>query len=282
MNNMALLVQKLLRQSKKEVNKGARWEALCNSLGIGQVGYKTIAFSNEDLLALRDYFNPSFDGDILTFDFKQNRTTTAKKTANEKAGRKAVFSHLVQVARQGNLPIVINGQATFTPAGSLISTPVELLEFPEKVVLVENGETIIYWSEIHLPKDCEDALIIYRGHGPAARKILDALNENQSTLVYAYCDFDPAGLTIASSISNNIILPESWASFTQESGFLKKFNKRDCFITQREDIKSLRKRDNKFLEPVISHIESHEIAITQECLTAHNLKLIVMNLSNEY
>ncbi|MBL4744438.1 MAG: hypothetical protein JKX87_07415 [Cycloclasticus sp.] len=277
---MAKSVQKLLRQGKKEVAKGMRWEKLCSSLSIGQIKHKVIVFSDEDLIALRNYFSNLIGSDIYTFDFNKDRTTLAKKTANEKVGKQAVFSHLIQVARQADLPIIINGQSTFTPVGSLISTPIELLDLPEKVVLVENGETIIYWNDIRLPDECEGALIIYRGHGVAAREILDVIANSPNTVVYAYCDFDPAGLMIASSISSNIILPENWASLTQESGFLKKFNKRDCFIKQRDDIKSLRKKGNKFLESIINHIESHEIAITQECVTAHNLKLIVMDLSN--
>ena len=278
----AKMVQTLLRQSKKEVNKGPRWEDVCHSLGIGHIGRKTIMFSDDDLVALRDYFNTALGGDIYTFDLNQDRTTTAKKIANEKVSRKAVFSHLLQVARQGDLPIIINGQATFTPAGSLISTPVERLGLPEKVVLVENGEAIIYWNDIRLPKECEDALIIYRGHGPAAGELLDAISKSSSSLIYAYCDFDPAGVKIGTSLSDKIILPENWKSLTKHSDFLRRFNKRKCFIEQRGDISLLRKKDNKFLESVINHIESHEVAITQECLTAHDRQLIVMDLSNQY
>ncbi len=280
MINMARSVQKLLRQGKNEVAKGERWEKLCSSLGIGQVKHKVIVFSDEDLVALRNRFTLLLNSNIYTFDFDTDRTTLAKKTANEKVGKKAVFSHLIQVARQNDLPIIINGQTTFTPSGSLTSTPIELLELPEKVVLVENGETIIYWYDIRLPKECEDALIIYRGHGSAARKILDRLAESPTTLVYAYCDFDPAGLMIASSLSENIIIPEDWESLTKSSDFLRKFNKRNCFIDQRKEMKLVRDKNIQALNPIIDHIEKHEIALTQECLTAHNFKLIVMDLSD--
>jgi len=280
MINNARSVQKLLRQGKKEVAKGARWAKLCGSLNIGQIKHKMIVFSDEDLIALRNYFSTLIGSNIYTFDFEKDRTSLAKTTANEKIGKQAVFSHLIQVARQGDLPIIINGQSTFTPAGSLISTPIELLELPEKVVLVENGEAIIYWNDIRLPKECEDALIIYRGHGAAARKVLDVIAKSAVTLVYAYCDFDPAGIKIAAFLSAKIIIPENWGALTKSSDFLRKFNKRGCFIKQRNDIALLRKKCNKLLKPIINHIEFHEIAITQECLTAHNLKLIVIDLSN--
>jgi len=280
MDNMSSHVQKFLRQNKREVSAGKGWSALVEELGIGAKKGRKIIFNDKDLAILKSNFNKRVGGDILTFDFKQDRVKISEKLANEKIGTGDVFGNQLLLARGKELPIIIGGRQTFTPEGSLISTPVELVELSlyDKVLIVENGAIMTNWHKLSLPTECQDSLIIYRGHGTAAKGLVNNIKELKVGVLHYYYDFDPTGLAMslkAIQQGAKALVPHNWQEIASTELF-EQSNKRDVYIKQLKTLQRLEENHNGEFSDIIDYMRKHELAITQEALMSHETRLMVI------
>lgn len=276
------VIQRFLQSGKHTASLNKTWRRIHLEEGIGRVIGKEIYFTSREIERLQQHVSVSTGIDALTAELSGDRMTMALKSSNEKLASRGVFKGLIKVARKGLAIPTLSGDA-FTPPGTLLSVPGDAIDLSkiEKVVVIENGAVIRHWDDIQLPERCTGALFVYRGHSNDVSIVSDLVRRAGASGLetYAFFDFDPAGLALAArSGCGYTLIPHDWDLLTANSEFVQRFNKPGAFLDQATLLREILGGENEFIEKVASHMQCHQLAITQEHLLANQLPLIVCGL----
>ena len=182
--------------------------------GIGRISRKTIEYSTDDheeaFRQLRNNNLPIYSGQIVS------RADAAQFDISEKIFSVAPHDDSIAIKVLGNCKM--DGRELWTPPGShLIFRLEDALKIEcDKVMVVENMETFRRLNEYEWIADEVgelSVLVLYRGDPKLPNKAAQNFLENKCNFVWAFFDFDPAGLAMASMLPRleKIIYPsEQW------------------------------------------------------------------------
>jgi hypothetical protein len=273
-------IQDLVRRPAGRVKLTKALKSIHEEYSVGTlIGTSFIIFSNKELDRLRVLAESAVIIDPLHGKIDLPRGQLAQFTNNEKLTSHSVFEDMLQVARHSDTPIKTSWGTATTPRYSLLSVrPQDISLEEENVVIIENGDTMRNWPDIKLPRGLHDSLLIYRGHASSAKYIREKIRCHPENKLYAYFDFDPSGVSKALSLEiKNIIVPYNWEEIQNNHVF--KFNKTPTFWKQIQDLNQIESHHSLRVREIATHMKSHNIALTQEHLTAHNIDLTVLDIN---
>lgn len=258
-------IERLLKAGKSKVQRNQIWEQICAENGVGQVIGREIHFSPEDKQRLRDYAKAEHGIDPQFDSRAGGRMAMARQDASEKLSRDSVFGQLIVLATAGTAKVRAHGEEARTPQGSVLSVRPECLDTDhlqtQKLVIIENGGLMPYWTDLQLPECWKDSVILYRGHRENARSVAEiACNQPAEKLAWFY-DFDPAGQALALDQGRGTTLvPEKW----RELGRHTAFNQPKTHRNQSAALKRLKSRATGELLAIAEHMANEELAMMQE------------------
>ncbi|WP_409421687.1 hypothetical protein ABHF91_01230 [Pseudaeromonas sp. ZJS20] len=284
-------LQKLLRQRNTYVRVNARLQAYANELGVGRRVGDVLYFSQQELDRIETALSRELGGQVRAMDLQaSDRMTMATQARDEKLARSGVFESLLTVARAQGLPIpLVNGMTLVTPEGVSINLRSEQLDLQRLtgLLVVENGSLLTHWPDWVglLPAECQQALIVYRGHG-INQRLLQSLLRNlpESTNVYGFFDFDPAGVNMLQHLHLlrplTAVVPVDWSRLHQHPA-IKHINKPEDFTRQREQLAYLVPQNDlaQELAEIYNYLMAHKLAITQEHLVTQTMKLKTLSMN---
>lgn len=273
-------IQDLVRRPAGRVKQTKALKFIHEEYSVGTlIGTSFIIFSNEELDRLRALAESAVIIDPLHGKIDLPRGQLAQFTNNEKMTSLSVFEDMLQVARPSDSLIKTSWGTATTPRYSLLSVRPQDISFEEEnIIIVENGDTMRSWPDIKLPSELHDALLIYRGHSSSAKYLRKKIQCHPINKLYAYFDFDPSGVSKALSLGiKKIIVPYNWEEIQNNHVF--KFNKTSTFWKQIQDLNQIESHHSLRVREIATHMKSHNIALTQEHLTAHNIDLIVLDIN---
>jgi len=273
-------IQDLVRKPAGRIKLTKALNFIHEEFSVGTlIGSSFIIFSNQELDRLRILVESTVIIDPLHGKIDLPRGQLAKYTNNEKLTSLSVFEDLLQIARHSDAPIKTSWGTATTPHYSLLSVHPKDISFEEEnIVIIENGDTMRNWPDIKLPLGLHDALLIYRGHASSAKYIREKIHCHPINNLYAYFDFDPSGVSKALSLGiRKIIVPFNWEEIQNNHVF--KFNKTPTFWKQIQDLNQLECHHSLTVRKIATHMKNHNIALTQEHLTVHNIDLTVLDIN---
>lgn len=178
---------------------------------IGQRVGASLAFSDADKEDIRKLLLATEGIDAETTAPDQwnglSRTESLAYGGNEKLTDISVRSDRVAVKALPGRPLLLDGQSVTLPAGTNLDLDWRWLVSNSShatVLLVENWEAFdgIHQVTFDLARAGDNPLVVFRG-SPAYRQdhVMSLLN-TLSLPVFAFVDYDPAGLVIAQSLPN--------------------------------------------------------------------------------
>lgn len=246
-----------------------------------------ILLSTEEKLQLIKFVKKKYGENLErnAAETAKDRFELAKEIQDEKRGRKSVFGDLLNFA--GNTDLVFKDNTSIClNVNAVVSCELELIDINSisSLVVVENGTNIIRSKELFeiLPKSLKSTLILYKGHGDNIKQFHSLIEKlNSECSLYYFFDYDPAGFFMmineASKRESYLLLPPT---LTDE---VIRLNKHDCFIDQQKYMQCLYQRLQEFSSELKIHIEymkKNELAITQENIVSHGLKLDMVPVFN--
>lgn len=273
-------IQDLIRRPAGRVKLTKALKFIHEEYSVGTlIGISFIIFSNEELDRLRALAESAVIIDPLHGKIDLPRGQLAQFTNNEKLTSLSVFEDMLQVARPSDSLIKTSWGTATTPRYTLLSVrPQDISLEEENIIIIENGDTIRNWPDIKLPLGLQDSLLIYRGHASSAKYIREKIHCHPENKLYAYFDFDPSGVSKALSLGvKNIIVPCNWEDIQNNHVF--KFNKTSTFWKQIQDLNQIESHYSLSVREIATHMKIHNIALTQEHLTAHNIDLTILNVN---
>lgn len=276
------VIQKALQRADRKVKLTKTWIDMHNALGVGEIVGASLILSTTDRDLLRDWVKNNAGIDPLSNDnLGDSRMDVALQGRDEKLASGSVFGSMIQVARANGGAIDLTTGSATVPPGSLLSVdPDHLKVSHETIILVENGAVMRDWHRLHLPDSLQSALLIYRGHGENAADVLKVLSEGGASSKIGFFDFDPAGLQMGLTAPvDALLIPAYWKSFTDDSPWVRDFNKPSAFWQQGGNLRYLDRHAPDTLKPIIEHIKQHLLALTQEHLVSHEIPLRIFRFS---
>lgn len=265
-------IHKFLSSRRQDVADNALWRRVTDLTETGTTVGKRIEFTARDLERLRQFVlreagvDPTLDG------LPRDRATQADRTSNEKLALGGVFETLVTFTRPAGGTIPAKGKPVI-PSGSALSVPAQDLPAPcdvtDTVVVVENGKALINASQIRWPQSLSNPLVVYRGHGPSQKSLMNWLERLPRDQVVAYFDFDPAGMMMASRYpAGACLVPERWQAIRQNDpgNKLKEFHLQSVSAKQLEIVSNLPAE-------IRNHVLRHKVSLAQEYMTAKGFEL---------
>ena len=274
-------IERLLKSGKTCVRRNPTWDRIHDETGAGSVIGRELRFTHEDRHRLRVYAR-SLSGLDPQFDSRAGgRMAVAKHDASEKLSSDSVFGELLVIATAGSSSIAVQGREVQTPPGSVISLLPDRLDRDRlqecRLVVIENGAVMPYWSDIRLPGAWKDAVLIYRGHRENLRTVATLVDGHPPEKLAFFHDFDPAGLALASGHDQGaVMVPADWQLLRQDSGV----NQPDVHRRQLAQLKSLQNKNRAGDDSVIGHMAREQLAVMQEHMVTRRMALEVMPVGN--
>jgi len=270
-------IQDVVRKPAGKFRLTKALRAIYDEYSIGVLsGAAYIVFSRDDLERLRSVVEASHVADPMHESVEVPRTKLAKVSNDEKLTNVSVFGDLLQLVKVSSGPIKTKFGIGVAPPYTLLSVPYKDITLEgEKLIVIENGDTIRNWSEIRLPSILDAATLIYRGHGESARYVRDIIRLHSKCNLYAYFDFDPSGLCKALTLGiTRFVIPSNWKSLHLSP--IYRFNKSTVFWKQQKDLDFLLSCESSLVQEIAVYMKAHNIALTQEHFTAHRVELTVV------
>lgn len=268
--------RKALQKGKSWVQCSTVWDEIVDHMGIGcrhKGGYR---ISEPEWRKLRCALERDTGRDPMTEHLGGDRMTQVGYAPNEKLAKQGVFERPVLVSSIGGVPIPIRDGAFQIPGSidfiGLSGEQIDQEELANRhLVVIENGTLITYRDDLALPPPFNQSVLVYRGHGIGAQAVRNLVIGHPHERLAFFYDFDPAGLSMASNAGKgSAIIPSDWRSMTKES----KGNKPSAFHAQQDQLYSaLGNRCSPDMTAVLSHMANHQIAVTQEALVHHRVRL---------
>ena len=268
----------VLKERKNKVKVLKLWRTIYDEFAIGRLaveGAQTwLYFDVADREKLRSVCIANTGKDPLGLKIQGLRsemTSHNEKWATESIQRYMVYCTSFKQA------IYVNG-GTFnlpTQAGLWLDYHnIDIARY-ERIILVENLEAFIFWSEFNAPESIVGALVLYRGHDISAKAVQQFLTELSDTFhITVFSDPDPSGLKIILDTPHvsSALIPvnvDRLKSQTNTERFAKQ-------LAVNTTVKNKAQRFSPAFQIYVAAIVDSGIAISQEKL-CHNkipLKLI--------
>lgn len=215
------LIKRLLQicQSAEErFTAGKALSQFQQDYNIGMVMGKSLVFSPQDKAQIRDLLlNVEGIDAALTAPDQWNGLTRAESLvwgSNEKLNQLAVRQQRIAIKHLPRCSLLLNDESLVLPAGSNLDInwqTVAQKSQHEAVLVVENWEAfeLIHQTQLDFSLAGENPLVVFRGCPIYQQNYTVALLETLQLPVFAFVDFDPAGLVIAQGLPyfQDIILP---------------------------------------------------------------------------
>lgn len=204
------LITSLLRVYHSDKTRHANSRVLSQFVeeyNIGQRVGASLTFSGVDKEDIRQLLLASegIDAAIATPDqwVGLTRTESLAYGGNEKLTDSSVRSDRVAIKALPGRPLMLDGQSITLPDGVNLDLDWRWLISDHKtVLLVENWEAFngIHQVTFDLSRAGENPLVVFRGSPVYRQDYVVSLLSRLAVSVYAFVDFDPAGLVIAQSL----------------------------------------------------------------------------------
>lgn len=275
-------IERLLKRGKTSMRKSKVWESIHEETGAGTIIRGDIHFTPEDKKRLREYIQSEYRLDPMFDSRDGDRMAMAKRDTSEKLAKSSVFGQLLVMATAGNTRVSVNGEQLKTAPGSVISVMPDALDHDklqnQSLVVVENGAVMPHWTNILLPANWQNAVLIYRGHGDNAKAVAGLVEEHPPEKLAFFYDLDPAGLVMGTRVGGNssVLVPTDWQGLHRESGI----NQPDIYRNQMASMQQFKKLGTAGVGSLAAHIEAQELAVMQEHIVQRRMALTALNLSD--
>ena len=268
----------VLKERKNKVKVLKLWRTVYDEFAIGRLvveGTQTwLYFDVADREKLRticiantgkDPLGPTIQG------LRSEMTGHNEKWATESIQRHMVYCTSFKQA------VYVSGGAFNLPAQAglwLDYRNIDIARY-ERIIIVENLEAFIFWSEFNTPESIVGALVLYRGHDISAKAVQQFLTELSDTFhITVFSDPDPSGLKIIldTPYVSSALIPENVSRLKPQTN-TERFAKQLAVNTA---VKNKAQRFSAAFQIYVAVIVDSGIAISQEKL-CHNkipLKLI--------
>lgn len=266
------------RKSSFTVKKGSVvWQRIFDKHGIGQKVGNKITFTKADIESLRGIYERQLDTNLLSIDLSGSRQELAEQNLDEKLSNRPVFENLVWLG--GFLPIHLKNGVLTAPPNTLVAVRQEdiLLESVSHLVLIENGTSIVNWSDIKLPKHFDHPIFVYRGH-TSSQNYVRSLFDRAACQKVGFVDVDPAGVDICNTKipCNSMLLPNEWSTILKldNRALLPFKNKKETFLDQATEFEKYRSTLDGKAEQLFKFLLDNKVSIMQEHIVASGYDLV--------
>ena len=204
--------------------------------------------------------------------FGLTRAESLAYGGNEKLTDSSVRSDRVAIKTLPGKPLMLNGQSITLPNGVNLDLDWHWLVSNHKtVLLVENWEAFngIHQVTFNLSRAGENPLVVFRGSPVYRQDYVISLLRKLAVPVYAFVDFDPAGLVIAQSLPffSGLIAPP----FEVLELALAKAKNQNRYLSQLPEAKgALDRTPNQEIAQHWRQIQAHGKALPQEYFLMEN------------
>jgi len=275
-------VRELLMRGTRQVKLTDVWYAIHRRLKVGEVTNRgTLALTEDEKGQLRFWIKDETGCDPLLREHLPgvNRTQTMQPQF-QKASPRAVFGRMLRLARQGGGEIHLHSGSAKVPPGAMLSVEPEFIDLSKEVVLVvDNGALVRDWSRLKLPKELNDALIIFRGQERDAITLMSVIDEQQPKLNVGFYDFTPEGMKLGLLAEHDaLLIPARWIEMGPQDGFYTSHNHAELFMSQVDALLYLQEFAPNALHPLLAHMKTHKMALAQDDLVKQEERLLLMPL----
>lgn len=268
----------VLKERKKRVKVLKLWRSIYDEFAIGRLaveGAQTwLYFDVADREKLRSVCIANTGKDPLGSAIQGLRSEMTSH--NEKWATESIQQHMVYCT-SFKQAIYVNGDAFNLPAQAglwLDYRNIDITRY-ERVIIVENLEAFIFWSEFNAPESIAGALVLYHGHDISAKAVQRFLIELSDTFhITVFSDPDPSGLKIILDTPHvsSALIPENVESLKSQTN-TERFAKQLAVNTT---IKNKAQCFSPAFQIYVAAIIGSGIAISQEklCHSKIPLKLI--------
>ncbi|MDD2776719.1 MAG: DUF2399 domain-containing protein [Gallionella sp.] len=206
------LIKALLRICQSDESRFNHSEMLADFVreyNIGQPQGRAFNFTAQDKTEIASLLDKTAGIDAKTTSPTQwdglSRVESLAFGSNEKLSSAAVRDHRVAIKSLSNRPLLLNGQHIFLPDGCNLDIDGRWVSqhcAHQTVLVVENWEVFerVHQVNFDLAAAGENPLVVFRGSPVYQQNHLVALLQALKLPVFAFVDFDPAGLVLAQSL----------------------------------------------------------------------------------
>lgn len=276
-------VRELLLRGTRQVKLNDLWYEIHRRMKVGEVTNRGTLVLNEDEKGqLRFWIKDETGIDPLHREHLPGAVSHgARQPQFQKPSPRAVFGRMLRLARAGGGEIKLKTGAAQVPSGALLSVEPEYIDLSAEVVLVvDNGSLVRDWGHLQLPDELSSALIIFRGQERDAVTLLSVIDEQRPKLNVGFYDFTPEGMKMGLLAEHDaLLIPARWIEMSPQDPFFQANNHAELFTSQIEALVYLQEFAPKALHPLLAHMKSHKIALSQDDLVKQEERLLLMPLS---
>jgi len=275
-------VRELLMRGTRQVKLNDLWYDIHRRLKVGEVTERgTLALTEDEKGQLRFWIKDETGIDPLVREHLPGftRTSTAP-TQFQKASPRAVFGRMLRLARYGGGTINLRSGPALVPHGAILSVEPEFIDLSKEVLLVvDNGALVRDWRSLTLPKELNEALIVFRGQERDALTLMSVIDEHQPKLNVGFYDFTPQGMKSGLLAEHDaLLIPSRWIAMNAQDPFFQTHNHAELFMSQVDALVYLQEFAPRALHPLLSHMKAHKMALAQEHLIKQDEPLLLMPL----
>ena len=274
------VISQALKARKSKVKMAKIWRAIYDEFAIGRLEVEGtqawLYFDVADREKLRSVCLASTGEDPLHQAMQGSRTE--REGYNEKWATESIQRYMVYCT-SFKQAIYVNGGVFNLPlqAGLWLDYRNIDVAHYERLIIVENLEAFIFWSEFNVPESMAGALVLYRGHDISAGAVQRFLMALPDTLdITVFSDPDPSGLKIILDTPHvsSALVPESVES-------LKSQTNAERFASQlvvNTAMKINVQRCSPAFQTYVAAIVDSGIAVSQEKLCQKKIPLMLIDV----
>lgn len=267
---MFISIQKLLKSGTTKVRVNKTWASIYDETSIGVKQGKDIHFTSKDRQELREWAKQRSGADPLTTNLDGDRVQMSGKVNNEKWASEPVKEGMIEVYRPVPIPLCDGGEVS-VPEGAFLTIHKDSIDYSKVsyIIVSENLEPVLKWTDVSLPEYLTDALVIYRGDkGTSARAVKVLVESDIPSTKIGWFDFDPAGFTIAESFKglDTLLLPD----LAQVERTIDVSRYREHYIAQPKKVLYNGSLPSSLLE----WMDTNRCALTQELIIFKAIRLV--------
>lgn len=270
----------VLKERKNKVKVLKLWRAVYDEFAIGRLAVEGVQtwlyFDVADREKLRSVCIANTGQDPLGSTIQGLRYEMAGH--NEKWATESIQRHMVYCA-SFKQAVYVNGSAFNLPAQAglwLDYRNIDIARY-ERIIIVENLEAFIFWSEFNAPESVVGALVLYRGHDISAKAVQQFLSELSDTFhITVFSDPDPSGLKIILDTPHvsSALIPENVESLKSQTN-TERFARQLAVNTA---VKNKAQRLSPAFQIYVAAIVDSGIAVSQEKLCHNKIPLRLIDV----
>lgn len=273
---------KAIVNSEETIKVTKTWRVVNEELGIGRLIGRVLHLTAEDRNQLRRHIENEFDMSPEAFLALSptSRIEASEHRLDEKRGVTGAISKEYICLKSTDNKLLLDQEYGIPEKSYLTIVFTEaILHRHATVIIIENLDTFLQSERINWPQGFKTSnhLLVYRGdvkNNPAA---VNKFLQQQSADVYAFMDFDPAGLKFAFALyrQQGLIIPDL-AKHSIE--ILKQHSREDKYIDQFYEVQYLTKLAKEMNDEVIDVLLKHKLAVQQERMVSQKLPLVLWRM----